>query len=149
MTLVKFLWVVLTGWTSLSTPKLLLRQQPATKKTFISVGVRPQLFDTPHRAADALIDASQRFDVRALQEILGLNGEDIVLSGEYPQDRKRASDFAAVAREKKSISVDPKDATRAFVVVGRQEWRFPAPLVKHGNKWSFDSDGTALSSHRI
>jgi hypothetical protein len=72
-------------------------------------------------------------------EQVGPGGEDIVFSGEYPQDRKRAADFAAEAREKKSISVDPHSGNRAFVLVGEEDWPFPVPLVKNGNKWSFDA----------
>jgi Protein of unknown function (DUF2950) len=96
-------------------------------------------FDSPQQAADALVDAAQKFDVTALSEIFGPGGEDIIFSGEFAQDRKHAADFAAQAREKKSVSVDPKTATRAFLIVGKDDWPFPVPLVKRGQKWSFDS----------
>ena len=48
-------------------------------------------------------------------------------------------DFAAQAREKESVSVDPKTGSRAFLLVGDEGWPFPAPIVKVGDKWSFDS----------
>src|SRR6476660_9858089 len=64
-------------------------------------------FDTPQKAADALVDAAEKFDVVALTEIFGPEGNDIVFTGEFAQDRKQATDFAAEAREKKSISLDP------------------------------------------
>src|SRR5436190_21058055 len=60
-----------------------------------------QLFDTPEQAADALIDAAEKFDVSALTHIFGPSGNDIVFTGEIAQDRKHASDFAAQARIKK------------------------------------------------
>ncbi len=56
-----------------------------------------------------------------------------------PQDRKRASDFAAEAREKKSVSVDSKKGNRAFLLVGNEDWPFPVPIVKLGAKWAFDA----------
>jgi hypothetical protein len=96
-------------------------------------------FDTPQRAADALVDAAENFDVGALTQIFGPGGDDIVLSGEFAQDRKHAADFAAQAREKKSVSVDPKSGNRAFLLVGNEDWPFPVPLVKRGEKWFFDS----------
>jgi len=96
-------------------------------------------FDSPQQAADALIDAADKFDVAALSHIFGPGGEDIIFSGEFAQDRKHAADFAAEAHEKKSVSVDPKSGNRAFVMVGNEEWPFPVPLVKKGNKWSFDA----------
>ena len=72
-------------------------------------------------------------------EIFGPDGDDVVLTGEFPQDRQRASDFAAEAREKKTVSVDPKKGNRAFLLVGNEDWPFPVPLVKLGDKWNFDA----------
>lgn len=97
-------------------------------------------FDTPQQAADALIDAAGKFDVFAIEEIFGQQGDDVIFSGEYPQDRERALDFAAKAREKNRVALDPKRATRAFLLVGNEDWPFPVPLVKMGSKWSFDAE---------
>lgn len=98
----------------------------------------PRSFDTPQKAVDALIDAAEKFDVSALLQIFGPGGEDIVLSGEYPQDEQHAANFVAEAREKKSVSVDPKSGNRAFLLVGDEDWPFPVPIVKRGEKWFFD-----------
>jgi hypothetical protein len=76
--------------------------------------------------------------VAALTEICP-DLDDVVFSGEFAKDRKRAADFAAEAREKKSVSVDPKNRNRAFLLVGSEDWPFPVPLVKRGGKWFFDS----------
>ena len=96
-------------------------------------------FDTSQQAADALIDAADKFDQAALLQIFGPDGNDIVFSGEYPQDRKHAADFVAEAREKKSVSLDPKTGARAFLLVGNEDWPFPVPIVKKGGKWFFDA----------
>ena len=98
----------------------------------------PKLFDTPQQAAEALVDAAGKFDVAALTEIFGPEGDDIVFTGEFAQDRKHAADFAAEAREKTKISVDPESGNRAFLLLG-EDWPFSVPLVKRGNKWFFDS----------
>ncbi len=98
-----------------------------------------RLFDTPQQAADALVTAAEKFDVAALTEIFGPNGDDVVFTGEFARDRRRAADFAAQAREKTKLSVDPKSGARAFVLVGSEDWPFPVPLVKRGEKWFFDS----------
>jgi hypothetical protein len=123
----------------LAVPGHLTAQQPAAKTPPGSVAVGGKTFDTPQQAADALVAAAEQFDQHALSEIFGQGGEDIVFSGEYPQDRKRASDFAAEAREKKSVSVDPKKENRAFLLVGNEDWPFPVPIVKLGAKWAFDA----------
>jgi hypothetical protein len=96
-------------------------------------------FNTPQQAADAVVEAADKFDVAALVEIFGPGGEDVVLTGEYPQDRKRALDFAAEAREKKSVSVEPTSGNHAFLIVGNEDWPFPVPIVKRGDTWSFDA----------
>jgi hypothetical protein len=114
-------------------------QQPAAKAAPAPVAVGAKTFDTPQRAADALVDAAEKFDEAVLKEIFGPGGDDIYLSGEYPQDRKRGADFAAEAREKKSVSVDPQRGTRAFLLVGNEDWPFPVPIVKLGAKWAFDA----------
>lgn len=108
-------------------------------------------FDTPQQAADALIDAADKFDEPALIELFGPGGEDIAFTGDLTQDRKHATDFAAEAHEKKAVSVDPKTGTRAFLLVGKEEWPFPVPIVKKAGKWSFDANAgrQELLSRRI
>jgi hypothetical protein len=132
------LWIAVT-LAFLAMPGHLSAQQIAAKTTSASITVGAKTFDTPQQAADALVAAAEQFDERALREIFGPGGEDIVFSGEYPQDRKRASDFAAEAREKKSVSVDSKKGNRAFLLVGDEDWPFPVPIVKLGTKWAFDA----------
>ena len=97
-----------------------------------------KMFNTPQQAADALVLAAENFDVAALVQIFGPEGDDIVLSGELPQDRKHAADFAKEAHEKTQVSVNSAGA-RAFVLVGTEDWPFPVPLVKRNDKWYFDS----------
>ena len=99
----------------------------------------PKTFSTPQAAADALIDAAERFDVPALEEILGPGGKDIVHSGEPARDREIAKQFAEQARTKMKVSVDAKTKRRAFISVGSDDWPFPVPIVKLGTTWSFDS----------
>ena len=120
---------------------LLADPQSAAKapKATAASSAGAKLFDTPQKAAEALVDAAEKFDVTALTEIFGPDGADIVFSGEIAQDRKHAAEFAAQARKKKDVSVEEKTGTRAFLLVGEDEWPFPVPLVKRGAKWSFDS----------
>jgi hypothetical protein len=114
-------------------------QQLALKTASAPSAVNARRFDTPQQAADALVDAAEKFDVTALEQIFGRSGDDLVLLGEYDQDRERAAKFAAEAREKKTVSIDPYNGKRAFLLVGKQDWPFPVPLVKSGNRWYFDA----------
>jgi|SRR5215813_122660 len=122
---------------------LLSAQQSAATKASVATSVSAvgaKSFDTPQQAADALVDAAEKFDVVALAQIFGPGAEDIVFSGEFAQDQKHAADFVAEAHEKKSVSVDAKSGKRAFLLVGNEDWPFPVPLVKKGAKWSFDGE---------
>ncbi len=115
-------------------------QQSETKTAPTAAPVAGAMgFDTPQKAADELVNAAEKFDVVELERIFGPGGKDIVLSGEFAQDRKHATDFAAEARKKKSVSVDKKTGIRAFLLVGEDDWPFPVPLVKTGEKWFFDA----------
>jgi Protein of unknown function (DUF2950) len=102
-----------------------------------SAGART--FGSPQQAAEALVAAAELFDTGRLVELFGPSGKDIALTGEDAQDRQRAVDFAAMAREKMSVSIDPKSRNRAFLIVGNEDWPFPVPIVKRGGGWSFDA----------
>ncbi len=141
--LIGLVWLVgVVAWACFSTlpgasaQSAALKQTPATANAGTTGAER---FDTPQQAADALVNAAAKFDVVALGQIFGPDGDNIVFSGEFPQDRKHATDFVAQAREKKSVSVDPQIGNRAFLLVGEEDWPFPVPLVKRGDKWSFDA----------
>jgi len=97
-----------------------------------------QGFDSPDQAANLLVKAAEKFEVSELAKIFGPSGEDIVFTGEFARDRQHAADFAAQARQKMSISLDPQRKNRAFLLVGQGNWPFPVPIVKSGRKWFFD-----------
>jgi hypothetical protein len=116
-----------------------LASKPNPSSVTTSTAVRT--FDTPQQAAVVLVEAADKFDVPTLMQIFGPDGDDVVFSGEFAQDRKHAADFVAEAKEKNSVSVDPKSNRRAFLLVGNEDWPFPVPIVKVGDKWSFDPKG--------
>ncbi|HET7106959.1 MAG TPA: DUF2950 domain-containing protein [Candidatus Acidoferrum sp.] len=134
----RLLWIAGT-FALLWVPCHLSAQQPSAKTAPASVVVGGKTFDTPQQAADALVAAAEQFDEPALEQIFGPAGRDIVFTGEYPQDRQRALDFAAQARGKKTVSTDSKKESRAFLLVGNEDWPFPVPIVKVGTKWAFDA----------
>jgi hypothetical protein len=136
------LWIFAAlAWCCLSGPVPSRAQGAVAKQGAAVSGVLTDArkFDTPQQAADALINAAEKFDVVELAQIFGAGGQDIVFTGEYAQDRQHAANFVAEAHEKKSVSVDPKTGNRAFLLVGDEDWPFPVPLVKTGEKWVFDA----------
>ena len=107
-------------------------------QTAALVSTMPKQFPTAQAAADALIAAAEKFDVPALEEIFGQAGKDIIHTGEPVQDQEIAKQFAAQARTKMEVAIDPKLQRRAFITVGDNSWPFPVPIVKTGRTWAFD-----------
>ena len=112
--------------------------KPASDYPSASAATTPKVFPTPQQAADALVEAADNFDVGLLDRIFGRYSKEIVFTGEPARDRQLAKAFAAEAREKQTISVDPQGSTRAFLLVGKEDWPFPVPIVKRNNGWAFD-----------
>ena len=96
-------------------------------------------FDTPEQALDALVQAADPYDVNSLIQILGPGSKDLIDTGDAVQDKNRGQIFAARAKEKKLVAVDPKNPSRATITVGSDDWPFAVPVIKKGGKWSFDS----------
>jgi hypothetical protein len=93
-------------------------------------------FATPELAAEALINAAEAYDVPALQQLFGPEGEDLIASADPVHDRSIAQEFAEKARRKHSLAVSK---THATLLVGEEEWPLPIPIVKKQTKWSFDT----------
>jgi Protein of unknown function (DUF2950) len=96
-------------------------------------------FDTPKQAADALIQVATNFDVAAAKEILGPDGEDIISSEDPVMDKNRATAFANKAKEKTSVEIDKQNRNHAILLVGKDEFPLPIPIVKQNGKWFFDT----------
>ncbi|MCU0222901.1 MAG: DUF2950 domain-containing protein [Acidobacteria bacterium] len=101
--------------------------------------IKQRTFDTPEKAVEAFIAASERYDVEALKTILGDDGVDIVVSEDAVQSKNQAVEFAKVAREKSAIEIDPLDPNVAILSVGPDDWPLPIPIVREGGKWRFDT----------
>jgi hypothetical protein len=106
------------------------------KETSSSSG---KAFDTAEQAGDALIQAAETFDVAALKDILGPGSDDLVASEDQVQDKNRAAEFVAKAKEKHSIEVDAKNPNSASLLIGNDDWPLPIPIVKKSGKWYFDT----------
>jgi hypothetical protein len=100
---------------------------------------KAKTFSSPQQAAEALIEAAEKFDEAALTEILGADGYDIIHTGEPARDREVAQKFAEQARLKTNVTLQPKNPRRAILEIGEDDWPFAVPIVKLGSTWSFDT----------
>jgi len=117
-------------------------QAPPAQSPAATAAPRPvegETFATPQQAADTLIVAAGKLDWTELAKIFGPNGKKVIFTGEDAQDRQRALGFAAEAKEKTKVVVDPKTGARAFIIVGDEDWPFAVPIIKVNGKWSFDA----------
>lgn len=99
----------------------------------------PMPFDTPQAAASALVAAAANYDLPKLLEVFGPQGRQLVSSADPVQDKKSALAFASAARTKLSIAIAADQPDRAVLVVGKEAWPLPVPLVRRDGKWYFDA----------
>jgi hypothetical protein len=98
-----------------------------------------QTFASPEEAAEALIVASENFDVDALKTIMGQDGIELVITEDQVADRNRAAEFAAHARESTNVQVSDDDAKVAELSIGDGSWPVPIPIIEENGRWRFDS----------
>src|SRR5215831_16145202 len=131
--------IFLTAFAIVCVIDLAAQAATETKKDAGALSTTQKQFNTPKEAADSLIAAAGTFDVAQLKEILGPDAADIVSSEDPVQDKNRAEKFAAKAKEKTNVGMNPKNPNQAIVTVGNDDFPLPIPIVKHGGKWMFDT----------
>jgi len=105
-------------------------------------------FSSPERAGDALVAAAAKFDVDRLEQLFGPSFRDVLLPGVDAQNRASVAAFVTKADEKTVVSVDPNTHSRAFLLVGNDQWQFPVPIVRHGARWVFDTEAACDGAAR-
>ncbi|MEG9435429.1 DUF2950 domain-containing protein [Edaphobacter sp. HDX4] len=134
--LIAFVWMIAVccGLGALTS-----NQSQSAGKTPDSQKTAQKQFRTPQEAAEALIEAAGVYNVSELEQILGPTGEDLVSSEDPVRDKSIAVAFAAMAREKHAVDIDPENPARATLSVGDDKWPLPIPIVKRNGKWIFDT----------
>jgi hypothetical protein len=99
--------------------------------------VAQQSFKTPEAAADALANAARAKDRAALLAVLGKEGAEIASSGDPVADADIRQKFVDAYDAKHEIKMDG-DA-KATLVIGKEDFPVPIPLVRHADAWQFDT----------
>lgn len=94
-------------------------------------------FATPDLAVQALIAADRGNSEPRLLEILGVDGMPLVHSGDSVADRGGRAHFVAAFDEAHRIDLEGED--KAEVIVGKEQWPLPIPLVRESDGWRFDT----------
>ncbi len=114
--------VLVTG--SFLTPSL--AQQPGQKT-----------FSSPEDASSALVAATQSNDEKAMLEILGPDGKEIVSSGDDTEDAQSRASFVEKYGEMHRLVKEPDGTTVLYI--GARNWPTPIPLLDKGGSWYFDT----------
>ncbi len=98
----------------------------------------PAQYESPQSAVQAVIDALDARDREALIHVFGPEAEDVILTGEAPEDREIWGNFLKSYNEMHRIAID-KDGETATLYVGRDQWPVPITMKKNADGlWSFD-----------
>lgn len=120
-------------------PSILLLAVLATTGTS-SYGARidtsPMAFATPAQAANALDDAWHSDNQNKLLAIFGAAGTALVSSGDPQAEQQARAQLAAAYAEDHHIDTD--SSGQAILILGRNAWPYPIPLVNQGGQWRFD-----------
>ena len=95
-------------------------------------------FSSPEAASDALLAATQSNDEKALLEILGPDGKQIVSSGDDAEDALNRTNFVEKFREMHRLVKEPDSTVTLYI--GAHNWPTPIPIVSNGNSWYFNTD---------
>jgi len=93
-------------------------------------------FATPEEAVSALVAAVRARDPKTIAAMMGPGSASWLFSGDRVSDRQEWSLFLA-AYEKKHGFAKLGDG-KTTLVIGEDQWAFPAPLVMKSKRWIFD-----------
>jgi hypothetical protein len=104
-----------------------LAQQPGQKT-----------FSSPEDASSALVAAAQSNDEKAMLDILGPDGKEIVSSGDDAEDAQSRASFVEKYGEMHRLVREPDGTTVLYI--GARNWPTPIPLLDKGGSWFFDTE---------
>ena len=95
-------------------------------------------FSSPENASSALVAAAQSNDEKAMLDILGPDGKQIVSSGDDIEDAQSRSNFVEKYGEMHRLVKEPDGTTVLYI--GARNWPTPIPLMDKGGSWFFDTE---------
>jgi hypothetical protein len=95
-------------------------------------------FSSAEKASNALFMAAKSNDEKAMLDILGPDGKQIVSSGDQAEDTESRATFAQRYQEMHRLVKEPDGMTTLYI--GARNWPTPIPLVEKGKVWYFDTE---------
>jgi len=94
-------------------------------------------FKSPEEAVKSMMDALKAHDTKELLTIFGPAGKDLISSGDEVADRTTRERFVKDFEETNKLLRETD--RKVTLIVGKEEWPFPIPIVKVGENWRFDT----------
>src|SRR5438132_1295029 len=95
-------------------------------------------FPSAEEASRAYFQAAQSDDEKALLDILGPAGKDLVSSGDSSEDENSRIQFVVRFLERHRLETGQDGTARLYV--GNDGLRMPIPLVAKSGAWYFDTE---------
>ncbi|MGC1977290.1 MAG: DUF2950 family protein [Candidatus Sulfotelmatobacter sp.] len=108
-------------------PTCSMAQQPGQKT-----------FSSAQEASTAFVTALRNNDEKAMLDILGPGGKQIISSGDGIEDAESRADIVQKYQEMNRLVKQPDGTTTLYI--GATNWRSPIPLVNKGSSWYFDTE---------
>jgi DUF2950 family protein len=97
----------------------------------------PAVFKTPEAAAQAILDALAKEDHDAILAVLGDAFKDQLFTDEVSREKANYERVVAAAKEAMQLRAD--DENTRVMVVGKDAWPMPFPIVHDDKGWHFDT----------
>ena len=94
-------------------------------------------FSTADEACHGLVVALKNGDDKALLQILGPEGKEIISSGDPAEDLANRANFVSKFEQMHRMVVEPNGTTTMYI--GAENWPTPIPLLNKGGRWYFDT----------
>jgi Protein of unknown function (DUF2950) len=94
-------------------------------------------FSSADEACHALVGALKNRDDKALLQILGPDGKEIISSGDPAEDEDNRANFVSKFMQMHRMVVEPNGTTTMYI--GAENWPTPIPLVNKNGAWYFDT----------
>ncbi|MCZ6873322.1 MAG: DUF2950 domain-containing protein [bacterium] len=99
--------------------------------------VQQMTFPSAEEAVKVAIAAVRSNDDNEMLAIFGADARDIIFSGDPVADKSRRQRFLKAYEEKHQLI---REGDNRVLVVGKEDWPFPIPMVKKDNGWVFDTE---------
>jgi hypothetical protein len=99
--------------------------------------VEPRVFPDTNAALIALEEAVSTRSIEKANELFGSDGDYILHSGDSNLDKQRGEKF--VSKFNEFHRLDKNEDGTYILVIGKNLWPFPVPLVKTDEGWKFDA----------